>query len=304
MSIIDTPLEARFPATIDSTMRSTFVSCPHQFLLEHVYGLVPNYPSIHLHAGGVYAKGLEILRRSYYGDRLSLADSIHAAYLAMVREWGDLEGFEDHPKSFARVVEALTMYVERYPLDTDHIKPHMTTLGPAVEFTFANPIPGTKHPDTGEPILYSGRFDMLGEFQSSLFVVDDKTCSQLGASWAQQWRLRGQFTGYCWAAADFGYPVAGAIVRGTAFKKSGIDFGEAITYRPSWMIEEWLEALRADINDMVAAYESGFFKKNFANACSAYGNCKYVQLCEKQHWERWLEPDYTVRRWDPLHNDL
>jgi len=296
-------IQAAFPAVIDSTMRSAFLSCPHKFFLEFVFGLRSSAPSIHLHAGAVYARGLEVLRKEYYGKKTPLADCITEAYQAMVIEWGDMPGWEDHPKSFVNVVKAMIAYTEHYPLDSDPLKPHMTAKGPAVEFTFAIPIPNTAHPDTGEPILYAGRFDMLGEYQNALYVVDDKTTGSLGARWARQWRLRGQFTGYCWAAREFGFPIAGAIIRGCAFKKSGIDFADAITYRPNWLINQWLETLRHDLNRMAQTYKEMTFTKNFGDACAAYGDCDYVDLCDKENWEKWLEPGFVISHWNPLHKD-
>jgi hypothetical protein len=297
------PYPEEFPTLVDSTMISNFRACQRQFHRGFVMGLAPASPSIHLHAGAVYAFGLETLRKEFYGRGTPLDECIRLAFDAMVKEWGDFEAPEGHVKSFDRVVEAFLSYIERYPPATDPIKPLMVRGEPAVEFTFAIPIEGTAHPVTGQPILYGGRFDFLGEFNGALYVVDDKTASQLGATWGRQWDLRGQFTGYCWAAREYGFNAAGAVVRGTAFLKNSITHAEAITYRPQWMIDEWLVALRSTILRMQECYASGYWEPDLADACSAYGGCTFKELCTKARWEEWIDPTYVVRRWNPLAED-
>jgi hypothetical protein len=38
--------------------------------------------------------------------------------------------------------------------------------------------------------------------------------SSLGEAWAKQWDLDSQFTGYVRAALEYGFPVAGVVIRG------------------------------------------------------------------------------------------
>ena len=40
---------------------------------------------------------------------------------------------------------------------------------------------------------------MIVELNNGLFIEDDKTASQLGSKWANQWEMRSQFSGYTWA---------------------------------------------------------------------------------------------------------
>ena len=54
---------------------------------------------------------------------------------------------------------------------------------------------------------------------------------QLGDSWARQWELRGQFTGYCWAAREAGIDVNGVLVRGVSILKTKYGSAQAITNR-------------------------------------------------------------------------
>lgn len=298
MSLI--PSELAFPNEIDSSMRASFTACPHKFFYEYIWKIAPASPSRHLHAGAAFAKGLEVGRRAFFGQSLSKADSEILGFEALIKAYGDFEVLSDQTKSFADMVGALDYYFEQYPIDTDPIRPLITPLGPAVEFTFAVEIPNTKHPQTGNPIIYCGRFDQLATFQDTLFVEDDKTASQLGQSWANQWELRSQFTGYCWGAKEFGYNVAGAIVRGISILKSGYGNAQAMTYRPQWQIDRWLTQLQRDVQRMIDCWNNGYWDYALDSACASYGSCAYMPLCKSKEPELWLEPDYVTRTWNPL----
>lgn len=183
------------------------MSCEQKFTYEFVECLQSPAPSIHLHAGGVFAKGLEVFRRAYFLHNKFEQDCVDEARMAMLIEWGDFEpmfSWSDGagPKNLDALFEALDFYLQTWPPATDPVRPWVHEGEIAVEFTFALPIPGSRHPQTGDPILYCGRFDQLALYNDTMFVEDDKTASQLGASWLQQWDMRSQFTGYCVKGTD------------------------------------------------------------------------------------------------------
>ncbi len=228
------------PDVIDSTMLADFISCPTKYYYAFMRKLGPVYPSVDLVCGGAYAKGLETIRKGFYGpDKASQTEALKAGMMDALLEYGDLEPPEEkEQKSADRVCTALASYLDRYPLATDHLQPYMNKDGlPTVEFTFSMPTE-IKHPTTGNPIIYAGRFDMVGVYQSQLWVVDDKTTSQLGPTWARQWQLRGQFIGYTRACREFKLPVVGACVRGTSFLKKSHGHEEVFVIVPEWMIAQ------------------------------------------------------------------
>ncbi len=171
-----------FPALIDSTIRADFAACPHKCFFAYVKNLRLKSSNIHLHFGGCFAHGLEIFRLAYYGDNLGYSESFARGCKAIIIEWGDFEGPSGHNKSLASCLVAFLEYFNQYPPHEDLIKPLMTNNGPAVEFSFALPIPGVFHPETHEPLLYAGRFDMLANFRDAVFVNDEKTCIT-GETW-------------------------------------------------------------------------------------------------------------------------
>jgi hypothetical protein len=294
---------AILPEVIDSTMVGEFVACPTKFYYSFCRQLGPVYPSIDLHAGGAFARGLEVLRKAYYGpEKLSLAASLERAMLEAMAFFGDVvvPDFKE-AKGVDRVVTALAAYIEHFPPATDHIQPNYGSDGnPMVEFTFSVPLP-IKHPTTGNPFIYAGRFDMVGLYNGQLLGVDEKTTSQLGPTWSSKWNLRGQFTGYCWALHQFDLPVVGMVARGISFLKKSHGFEESIQMRPKWMIDQWYEQLLRNVERMSAAWTSGWFDQDFGETCAAYSGCPFQILCQSATPEDWIHGRFGKREWNPLH---
>lgn len=292
-----------FPVAIDSSMRSTFVSCPQKFFRQYMQHWALKQRSIHLRAGGAFAAGLDTARKSFWEFSSTPNEAFALGAKALLREYGDAreEDIGTSPKSPDTMLLALEDYFREYGWQTDSIKPLRTASGKyAFEFTFALDIPGTRHPESGDPILYSGRFDMLGVYNNSLWVVDEKTTSQLGTTWAKQWRLRSQITGYCWAAQAYGYPVSGAFIRGVSVQKTGIKHGQAIEYRPKWQIDRWLSQLVRDTKRMVQCWEEGYWDFALDNACTDFGGCPFAEVCTSLNPDRWLSENFEKREWNPL----
>ena len=220
-----------FPPILDSTIIGAFRSCPQKANLAYIEHWKPRATSIHLHAGACYARGLEVTRRAFFEDGLPSEDSIALGMQALITAWGDYEAPEGSTKTLERTAGAFEYYFSVYPLETDKATPYLLPSGKrAIEFSFAEPL-SINNPQTGEPLLYCGRTDQIVDFASGVYLHDDKTTSQLGASWSKQWDLRSQFTGYCWAAAKADIPVNGVLIRGVSILKTKYDTAQAITYR-------------------------------------------------------------------------
>ena len=289
-----------FPIAIDSTLRAAFVSCPRKFELEYLHHWKQTRMSIHLRAGAAFARGLEVSRIAFWQNKHSAPDAIGLGAIALVKSYGTIEEPNESDKSLVNMLGALCEYFLQYGFHTDSIQPLFLNGKPCVECSFAIEIPGTVHPETNDPILYSGRFDLLGLYNNQLFVVDEKTASQLGPSWYNNWTLRSQITGYCWAAQEFNHPVVGAIIRGLAILKRDYKHAEAIESRTKFEIDRWLFQLKRDINRMVECWKEGYFDYNLDASCANYGGCTFLSVCKSSNPQRWLEAEYVQRIWDPL----
>jgi len=305
--------EPEFPHVLSSSIREAFSLCPRKFSLEQIHGYIPKEESEHLKFGSAYASGLEAFRRSYYGgsypdhtlpDRLSesLADGIIAA----IKEYGDYEPPEGVAKNYERLIGALIEYTLAYPPETDSCKPSMFQGSPRVEFSFTIEIPNVVHPVTGEPLLFTGRCDMLADYNKGLFIFDDKTTGALGPSWANQWRLRSQFTAYTIGAQEHGFPVVGAIIRGIAILKTKYNMAEVIVHRPPHIVEAWKVRLKHDADRMIDMWNSGYWPQyGMENGgCAIYGGCPYQVLCESINPNAYLDVYFQHARWDPVIREI
>ena len=303
MSNIQSLLTTRppFPMVLDSTIISAFRSCPRKAFLEYVLHFKSRVPSVHLHAGACFAKGLEVLRQRYYVDGDSSDEALTEALRAMVVFWGDYQEPDGHAKSLTRMLGALEYYANvAFPLDNEKAPPAVLPSGArAIEFSFNEPI-GIDHPETGDPILYCGRMDQICNFAGGLYGEDDKTTSSLGPTWGNQWDLRSQFTGYVWGAQRSGLELSGFLVRGISILKTKYDHMPALTVRPQWQVDRWLEQTRHDIARMIECWRAGYWDYNIDTACDYYGGCPFKQVCLSQDPEPWLESAFERRVWDPV----
>lgn len=291
---------APFPTVIDSTLMAAFKSCPHKAHLEYIQHWKIRAESVHLVAGAAYASGIEAARRAFYIDGKGEADSVALGLAECLRAYGDYQCPADSAKSAERTAGALEFYFSHYRLGQDKAVPMVLPGGASgIEFNFLEPLE-IVHPETGEPLLYSGRMDMMCEYEGMKLGEDDKTTSQLGASWPRQWDLRSQFTGYVWGAARAGIKLDGFLVRGVSILKTKYDTLEAITYRPAWMLERWYEQLHRDLRRMIASWESGYFDLNLDHACAEYGGCPFKSVCQMRDPTPLLRQQFERRRWDPV----
>lgn len=297
---------AELPQYIDSTMMSCFRSCPQKFYNEFVLGLRPTAFSVDLHAGACFATAIETVGRCVHEDKLPLEKALQKGHAAYLDAWGNFIPITDTPKTKERVWEAVEEYFAAFPPLTDHVQPFFGHDGkPTYELTFAIPLLEEEgfplHPN-GQPFLYSGRLDRLGSWGGKVIGQDEKTTKSIGAKWADQWNLRSQFLGYCWALKHHGLVIDTISVRGIGILKTKITIVEAIKTYNDFMIERWHEQLMRDMHRLRAAWDSGYFDYNLGEACTSYGGCVFADLCGSRTPENWYS-QYSVRRWNPLHKN-
>jgi hypothetical protein len=306
-----------FPEVIDSTMVSVSRACQGKTFMSFFQHWKPKGESVHLHAGAAYARGLETARRAFWVDNKDANESVELGILALMEAYGDYEAPAEGSgsnKSLDRMLGGFEYYYSECPLDRDENNPRRdgTPLlleggGRAIEFSFVEPI-DLLHPVTGMPLLYSGRADMIANWADGNYIWDDKTASQLGASWAQQWELRSQFSAYTWAARRAGYKVNGVITNGTAILKTKYHHDRAITGRAPWEVDRWYKQMLWEVQGLIDAwqrYEPGMnlwdaFKFNLDESCSSYGGCVFRQICKIEKPENWLPMYFERKLWDPL----
>lgn len=288
------------PTYLDSSMINSFRSCRKKFFYNYLRNLQPLGQSVHLVAGGAFAAGVDAARHYFYTTpQPEYSGMIEAAARAFLKQWGTFNAPEGSPKSIENTFKALEEYLITHHPSNDPIQPLIKQdKTPAIEFSFAIPLP-ILHPN-GDPFIYCGRFDMLGKWDDLLTVLDEKTTSALGQTWLNQWEMRGQFLGYCWACQQLGYPVRQVAVRGVGILKTEIKFLTALQQYPQYLIDRWYEELLNTVREIQGCWHTNHFTYNFGDACSSYSGCSYKQLCVASDPESWVDTNYTVRVWNPL----
>lgn len=297
-----------FPAVVDSSMLATFRACPQKFFRSSMEHWKPKGESVHLHAGGAFAHGLERARRSFYEAECDAETALSHGSMALMEFYGDYQPAEGEAKTLDRMLGALEFYFSVWPLERTgpSAKPYIMPSGKhGIEFSFAEPL-DFKNPETGDPVIYCGRLDMIAAYAESLYGCDEKTTSQLGASWSRKWDLRSQFIGYTWGARRNNLPVSGILVRGISILKTKYDKAEAIVNFSQWEVDRWLRQVYRDLAHMedmwmrTAREGHDAWDYNLDDSCTSYGGCQFVQVCKSPEPESWLPLYFERRQWNPL----
>lgn len=293
-----TTIRQLFPEVIDNTTIDAFRSCPQKAFREYVQHWKGKGRNVHLHAGAAYASGIEAGRKAFYVDGKPLSEAEAIGLNVLAEAYGDFECPASSAKTKERMMGALDFYWSQYPMDQDFAKPAVIGGRSGIEFSFAEPLP-INHPDTGQPLIYVGRADTIMDYAGGLYIEDDKTTSSLGQSWLNQWEMRGQFTGYCWAAQQSNIDVRGVMVRGVSILKTKYDTAQVITNRSPYEIERWYHQTLRDIERMVRAYKEGYWDWAMGEACNSYGGCKFEDACKSHDPDSWIIPHFEQRVWCP-----
>lgn len=292
--------ECEFPEGIDSTMLSSFISCPRSFFYEYLLHFKSRYGSVHLVAGAAFAAGIEAAKRAYWVDKKPSEDAIAEGLRALLTEYGDYNPEINTAKTATNMARALEYYFhEAWPFETEDAIPVEINGVAGLEYSFAEPI-DVDHPVTGMPLLYTGRMDAITQYAGGLWGMDEKTTSALGESWVKQWDLRPQFTGYTFFAQRAGYQLEGVLVRGVAIKKLSFAHMQVPSGRDPYLIEQWYDSTMYHLERMKKMWQERYFPPHFGSACENYGGCKFKGICQSASGVDSMATYFSRRKWNPL----
>jgi len=302
----------RFPSIIDNSQIGDFRKCPERWFQKYCRRIVLIDSNVHLISGGAYAKGVEVARKRYWDDRWEFRQALRAGMRAAIKYYGP---FEPHGKHYAkniwRVLGAMEWHFNKWPIDIGIIpfKPAGAKRH-AIEFSFAEPMP-VDNPDNGEPLIYAGKCDMIGQDLSNgiLGPVDDKTTTQPGDYWLARWDMSSQMFGYIWAAKR-AYPeyadlIQCAFIRGVSILKTKFGEADARCYAREDQLQKWEENTHKTLRRMVFTYQQyravgAKPEMAWGDACSDFGGCAFKMLCEATDPEIWIPVHFTENVWNPL----
>lgn len=283
---------------IDNTSLEMFTTCPRQAYYYIVRKRERTRDSGAKNFGSGLHKALEVMRKG-------TADPVEAM----------LEHFKETPQPLDEwrtpdlALKTLAAYKTSYPFD-DFTILRAEDNTPYVELPFAIPIGKvTLHDGTDIPCVWTGKIDMLVEYQGKTMVWDNKTTSILGVQFFDEFSNSSQMLGYVWAAQHLlARPVAGAIIDALCNRKpskTGVaqQFERQPVYFTQDRIAEWTHNTLAICSDFLSHASRNFFPMHTKWCVAKYGKCQYFDVCTSPDEQRefLLGTDmYKDVTWSPL----
>jgi hypothetical protein len=293
-------IEYAFPEVFDSSMLAAFKSCPQLFYKVYIANWKTKTDSVHLTAGGAFAKGIEVAFDAFFVKDHSAEDSLALGLQALIKHYGDFQCPPESAKSLERMMGALEFYFQNYPLNKEAGYPIILPGGRrGIEFSFVHALP-INNPSTGNPILFCGRLDGIRQYAGAAYGFDEKTTSRLGPTWSQQWNLRSQFIGYKWGCKESNIAVQGIVVRGVSILKTKYETQESINDYSDWEVDRWYLELIEWIEEMIKCWKTNRWRYNLDHACTEWGGCGFKSVCKSQNEQPWLETYFERRYWNPV----
>lgn len=141
-------------------------------------------------------------------------------------------------------------------------------------------------------VVWTGRIDLPVLWDGVPTIIDHKTTSMLGTTFADQFRLSPQMLGYCWAANNI--PELTRLIGGKRFQslcvnaacirkptRTGVptEFVRNRYFYDDSLMDEWLLDTNCLVTEFIMNFVEGYFPKK-ANWCiGKYGACQYLDVC-------------------------
>lgn len=280
-----------------------------------------------LHFGGAVHCGLEARYKSEFINYEAQLKATLEALFVNPTEVGDWRTSE-------LAIDVIQAYNRTYPVETFDVinVAGLDSLAvPAVELPFAVPLGvitiafdtmlTNLRPDgsvellscsagTQIPVVWTGKIDLLINWQQQTWLCDHKTTSVFGPSYFEQFRLSGQFTGYAWAVKQaLGINVHGVMVNVIAIRKP-TKTGKGVEFSRQWLpidahrIDDWQRNTMMLIQNFFYGMSVGDVPMRTCSCRTRWQrNCEYIEVCTlpKDHRGMYLESgDFKTVDWSPL----
>jgi hypothetical protein len=291
----------------DSTSISLAQTCLRKYQYKMLEGWQSASLSVHLRFGQHYASALE-----HFYKRTALGEDFEDALRAIVEEvleatWDrttDEDGNETggapwdslhNLKTRENLVRTIVWYIDHFEEDPAPVV-ILSDGKPAVEHSFALPV------DNG--LIFSGHIDRLVNYQSHVFVMDQKTTtSTLSPYYFDQFKPNVQMSMYSFAGKIiYGSPIKGIIIDAAQIAVGFSKFARDMTFRTEEELTEWYDSSMYWIEQAQRATRENYFPMNPAS-CGNYGGCEFRKICSKtpEFRKPFLEGNFEKgERWDPL----
>jgi len=274
----------------DYTMMSAYQRCQRKFYYRHQRGLVGKKARMY---APEFGRAIHLALDRLYVDW----DVVQAvAHFKANYE----ENLEEDPKRTHKMGEWIIKNYAKTYQDQPHKIVH-------AEMSFDLPL------GNGNSLI--GRIDKVVEWGGTLWIMDHKTTSQMGANFYKEFDPSLQMTGYVWAARELGFDVRGVLIDAILVAKGLLESSSRSRlnplarfdfYKNDAALKEWKDTVLQIQTDIGWTEEDARINgparwtPNF-DSCTYYGECPYRRVCseEEQVRERLISMDYDVDFWDP-----
>lgn len=149
----------------------------------------------------------------------------------------------------------------------------------------------------GLEVVYTGKIDLPVSWDGHIMIGDNKTASQLGPSYFDQYRMSSQLIGYCYAFKETtGKKPIGFFVNAIRTKAKSLKmttgastktdeakwwsecFFREKEYVDQWRLDEWKQNAIAKVEELLWHYSRGYFPMK-TTACVMWGRCAFYDIC-------------------------
>lgn len=267
---------------VDYTEMSTYILCPTKWYLRHYCNLVPKRQ----HAALPFGIAIHAALDAMYQNDFSLD--------AAMDEWSKAELVPDEKRTSGcgeLILRAYHKYYLHQPLKPLHN-----------EVVWELPLDNL-------PITLCGRIDRVVQWGPTVYVMDHKTTSALGATFFEQFSPNAQIAMYIHAARNFGYPDVNALIVDAIFVGKTQNFMRniiGIVPRDlATMISEvtrWAESILQTEKELQAGVPRSVAcpRTMTPETCTfKWGRCPYRELCIWNYDPARIEADYREEPWIP-----
>lgn len=313
----------------DSVSLGTYKDCPRKYQYLIVEGWTSRHMAMDLRFGILYHRALEVydhkradgddhetaLRACLWDLAQGCIDEVPCAteqdedgrWVHSRFDWWDPNsGLSEakaklNPKTLPALFRTVVWKLDRFEDDPIHTV-ILSNGKPAVELSFRFEL-GT-FDISGEPIMYSGHLDRLGEYSGEHYVVDSKTTkTTLGFGYFDKYSPDNQMSGYIFGGqVTLQKPVKGAIIDAAQIAKGFTRFERGFVTRTPGQLDEWRQDALYWIGQAEQNAIAQYWPMN-DKSCDKYGGCPLRDICSKDPKVRgsYLNSLGMVKRpWDPL----
>lgn len=300
---------------IDNSTFSHLV-CPRQFTFSALAKRVPSGSRSPLVFGGAVHR---ILERYYKSPDLHKA--LHDDTDNIIREesanYGpELDGLFDPKRNTNSLQTLMYGYFQETKIYGEYLKPITLPDGsPAVEVSFSIPLGRIFIEGLGEvTVMWEGRIDLIARDvrDGSYCIVDHKTCSMLGDTFAKQFERSTQFSGYLFAARYITkqlpeLPTLNSVCINAICQKKVNEYKHFRFSRPGWDEEEFREEVLGKLQSYFSLPPVfGPFLSHRSACTTKYGTCTFFNVCEfgPEHRIPYLlnSGAFVKSEWSPLND--